>query len=290
MPITIIDPLGNSASNSLVLFEESSTIVYGLGGNDFIITRSGNDTVYGGSGNDHIRTNEGNDYLDGGLGADFMVGGAGDDYYVVDNVDDLVLEFDGGGYDTVYSSVNYVNTIFHLEKIVLDANSTAISIIGQRNSEWLEGNSQDNYIKANWGDDTLLGGAGRDTLLGDWGNDVLTGGTGADSFVFGTDSAFGVVDIGVDTITDFDPSQDKISLSRAAFTKLTNGISFATVTSDALAATNAAFVTYNPSNGKLFYNENASIGGLGNGAQFATLSNLASLTSTDFIVSEQIFS
>jgi len=285
MPITIIDPLGNSASNSLVLFEESSTIVYGLGGNDFIITRSGNDTVYGGSGNDHIRTNEGNDYLDGGLGADFMVGGAGDDYYVVDNVDDLVLEFDGGGYDTVYSSVNYVNTIFHLEKIVLDANSTAISIIGQRNSEWLEGNSQDNYIKANWGDDTLLGGAGRDTLLGDWGNDVLTGGSGADSFGFGTDSAFGVVDIGVDTITDFDPSQDKISLSRAAFTKLTNGISFATVTSDALAATNAAFVTYNRSNGKLFYNENASIGGLGNGGQFATLpANLTGFDGTDFVL------
>jgi Ca2+-binding RTX toxin-like protein len=286
MPITIIDPKGNSASNSLVLFEESSTIVYGLGGNDFIITRSGNDTVYGGSGNDHIRTNEGNDYLDGGLGADFMVGGAGDDYYVVDDVNDLVLEFDGGGYDTVYSSVNYVNSIFHLEKIVLDANSTAISIIGQRNSEWLEGNSQDNYIKANWGDDTLLGGAGRDTLLGDWGNDVLTGGSGADSFGFGTDSAFGVVDIGVDTITDFDPSQDKISLSRAAFTKLTNGISFATVTSDALAATNAAFITYNRSNGKLFYNENGSVGGLGNGAQFATLSNLASLTGADFVLSE----
>ena len=286
MPITIIDPKGNSASDSLVLFEESPTIVYGLGGNDFIITRSGNDTVYGGSGNDHLRTEGGNDYLDGGEGADFMVGGAGNDEYVVDNVSDVVLEFNGGGYDTVYSSVNYVNSIFYLEKIVLEANSAAISIHGQRNSEWLEGNSQDNYIKANWGDDTLLGGVGRDTLLGEWGNDVLTGGTGADSFGFGTDSAFGVVGIGIDTITDFDPSQDKISLSRATFTKLTNGISFATGTSDALAAISAAFITYNRSNGKLFYNENGSLGGLGRGGQFATLPpNLTGLDVTDFVLS-----
>jgi Ca2+-binding RTX toxin-like protein len=286
MSITIIDPKGNSASDSLVLFQESSTVVYGLGGNDFIITRSGNDTVDGGSGNDHIRTNSGDDYLDGGLGADFMVGGIGNDYYVVDNAADVVLEFDGGGYDTVYSSVNYVNSIFYLEKIVLAANSAAISIHGQRNSEWLEGNSQNNYIKANWGDDTLLGGAGRDTLLGEWGNDVLTGGTGADTFGFGTDSAFGIVSIGIDTITDFDPPQDKISLSRATFTKLTSGISFATVTSDALATISAAFITYNRSNGKLFYNENASVGGLGNGGEFATLpANLTGFDGTDFILS-----
>ena len=66
---------------------------------------------------------------------------------------------------------------------------------------------------------------------------------------------------------------------------MTNGISFATVTSDALAATNAAFVTYNPSNGKLFYNENASIGGLGRGGQFATLpANLTGFDGTDFVL------
>jgi len=287
MSITII---GNGDYNFLYHEFNTSVVVSGLGGTDNIITRGGNDTVDGGSGWDTISTGGGNDYLDGGSGADCMVGGTGNDTYIVDDVYDSVWEFSGGGYDTVISSVDYVNDIEFLEKIVLAQGSAAISIRAQRNSEWLEGNSQNNYIKANFGDDTLIGGSGRDTLLGEWGNDVLTGGSCADTFGFGTGTTFGVIPIGIDTITDFNPSQDKISLSRAAFTKLTSSISFATVTSDALAATNAAFITYNRSNGRLFYNENGSLGGLGNGAQFATLSNLASLTGANFVLSEQIFS
>lgn len=307
---------GNEGSD-YIIGGAGNDILYGNEGSDYISGGAGSDSLYGGddndtlnggvgvgddyldggAGNDDLWGNPGNDTLNGGTGVDMMVGGPGDDYYYVDNINDIVVEAGNLGTDTVFSLVNYISTSY-TETIRLGG-SAAIFIRAQQWSELLVGNGQSNIIYANVGDDTVLGGQGNDTLLGEWGNDILVGGLGddsltgawgADTFSFNTGSSFQSIDLGIDTITDFDPSKDTISLSRATFTRLTNGISFATVTSDALAATNAAFITYNRSNGKLFYNENGSVGGLGNGAQFATLSNLASLTGTHFIVSEQIFS
>ncbi|NET17806.1 MAG: hypothetical protein F6K08_35755 [Okeania sp. SIO1H6] len=59
---------------------------------------------------------------------------------------------------------------------------------------------------------------------------------------------------------------------------------FTTVTSDELAATVDAVIVYNISNGNLFYNPNGSDTGFGNGSQFATLTNTASLTADDFFL------
>ncbi len=57
------------------------------------------------------------------------------------------------------------------------------------------------------GNDTLIGGVGNDVLVGNGGNDRLEGGLGHDTFVF-TNVKSG----GVDTIVDFDSTQDKIDL------------------------------------------------------------------------------
>jgi len=299
------DFLFGDDNNDVIYGDEGFDYISGGAGNDFLDGGdntdslgggAGNDSLSGGAGIDRLWGDAGNDTLDGGTNFDVMSGGAGDDYYFVDDVNDIVRESQNSGNDTVFSLVNYISTSC-TETIRLGG--SAISIRAQQWSELLVGNEQSNIIYANVGDDTVLGGQGNDTLLGEWGNDILVGGLGddsltgawcADTFSFNTGSSFRSIDLGIDTITDFDPSQDTISLSRATFTRLTNGISFATVTSDALAATNAAFITYNRSNGKLFYNENGSVGGLGNGGQFATLSNLASLTGANFVLSEQIFS
>jgi Ca2+-binding RTX toxin-like protein len=56
---------------------------------------------------------------------------------------------------------------------------------------------------------TLTGGAGNDVLIAAP-NDALTGGAGADTFVF--NPGFGRV-----TVTDFDPTQDVLSLSHTLF-------------------------------------------------------------------------
>lgn len=57
---------------------------------------------------------------------------------------------------------------------------------------------------------TLTGGAGGDVLVDGAGSDTLTGGAGADVFVLSADGM-------ADTITDFDPAQDRLDLSGWVF-------------------------------------------------------------------------
>ena len=71
------------------------------------------------------------------------------------------------------------------------------------------GNAGNDTINGGSGDDTINGGDGDDTINGGNGDDTLTGGAGDDEFIF--DNSNG--NIGKDTITDFDRSEDKINLS-----------------------------------------------------------------------------
>ena len=62
-------------------------------------------------------------------------------------------------------------------------------------------------IRGGFGADILGGGPGDDIISGGGGDDLLAGGGGADTFVFGA------VDVGRDTITDFDSLKDIIDVS-----------------------------------------------------------------------------
>lgn len=129
--------------------------------------------------------------------------------------------------------------------------------------------------------DWLAGGAGTDLLNGGAGDDILIGGSEADRFAFNTGAAFNSTQLGVDTIVDFNPTAlDRLRLGRATFTALPAGTTlaatrFASVVSDALAATSTATITYNRVNGRLFYNPNGSAAGFAStatgGGQFAQL-------------------
>ena len=120
-----------------------------------------NDTLYGGAGNDTLVGGLGNDYLDGGAGADFMEGGAGDDTYIVNSVNDVILEQANAGYDVVYGSVNTMLSS-QIEELRLlpggDTNGT--------------GNAQDNRMVGNSGDNILDGVTGSDLMEGGQGNDT----------------------------------------------------------------------------------------------------------------------
>jgi Ca2+-binding RTX toxin-like protein len=143
------------------------------------------------------------------------------------------------------------------------------------------GSNQENILSGNAGNDKITGLAGNDIISGGVGNDVLSGGAGKDSFVFDTQTVFNVAD-GRDRILDFSRRQDRIVLDRTTFTAVRKQVSFATVTSIAEAESSTALITYVRSQGRLCYNENGAIAGLGNGGLFAILKNPSNLTAASF--------
>lgn len=106
---------------------------------------------------------EGNDTLDGAAGVDTLYGGLGNDSYIVDNINDSVVENIGEGTDTVYSSVSYTLKS-NVENIILTGNST-IDATGNALDNIITGNSSNNILKGSLGNDTLMGDAGDDTYL-----------------------------------------------------------------------------------------------------------------------------
>jgi Ca2+-binding RTX toxin-like protein len=133
------------------------------------------------------------------------------------SIADLQLDLSGGGWVSLPDVGPVTTLIFHVNGPVgsnYQIDDFSYSLVGKLDGTYgddlLIGNSDPNYLLGNSGNDTILGGGGRDVLVGGSGNDILTGGMDADTFVFRAVPAIGS---GQDTITDFTPGQDKISLS-----------------------------------------------------------------------------
>jgi Ca2+-binding RTX toxin-like protein len=129
------------------------------------------------TGSQNFTGGAGDDTLSGGDGDDTLIGGAGDD------------TLDGGD-----------------QKDVLEGGAGDDLLKGGRQNDTLDGGAGDDILAGGQGNDTLVGGEGDDILAGGRGDDTLTGGAGADTFV----QSFR--ETGVDTITDFNPSEDTINL------------------------------------------------------------------------------
>jgi trimeric autotransporter adhesin len=252
------------------------------------VTGTGND-----SNNTIVGYGVGNNLIDGGIGADTMIGGAGNDIYIVDNIGDTVTENAGEGTDTVLSSVTF-SLGANIENLDL-ADTGNINGTGNNLSNEIIGNSGDNALSGGDGNDTIYGGLGNDTLDGGAGNDLLYGGVGDDVFVFGDSSFIAAVITGTDNIADFTANQDKIQLSKLAFSALStmpigaggsllNPGDFVSVTNATQSAAEAstAAIIYNSETGGLFYNANLAAAGVGNGGQFAQLGAGLNLNNTDF--------
>jgi serralysin len=166
---------------------------------------------------------------------------------------------------------------------ILFGTNCADRISGAAGDDYIRGGNGNDILFGNTGNDSLIGGKGNDTLVGGAGNDILTGGTGKDRFLFGSDALFHAVDLGIDRLTDFDPTADRIGLSKVTFNVLGNlRDSFATISDDAAAAISTGSIVYNTSNGKLFYNPDGAIDGFVNGGQFANLLNAPELSARNF--------
>jgi serralysin len=173
------------------------------------------------------------------------------------------------------TSTNYRGTISGTR---LAYGARVENAIGTNSPDQIMGNSLNNWLVGGSGNDSIWGGAGDDIIGGAAGNDILIGQDGADDFWLG---GFGnsFEPSGIDWVLDFSPG-DKLSLSQATFTALTNvADQFAEARVNEEIST--GLIVYNPSTGNLFYNPNGNEVGFGTGGYFASIYGSTTLTAAD---------
>lgn len=206
-----------------LLGDATAETIVGGASTDVIMALAGNDVVVGGDGDDVLSGGAGDDVLNGGRGADSLVGGKGDDRYLVDDVGDLVYEFDEEGVDQVFASISYTLQDVSVENLRLSG-TAAIDGTGTAFANVIMGNAAANSLTGLGGNDRLSGGAGDDHLDGGAGADFLAGGAGADLFVFAAAADSGID--GRDRILDFKSGVDRIDLSALGVTGIVEGRRF----------------------------------------------------------------
>ncbi len=181
--------------------------------------------LIGGEDGDTLIGRAGNDTLDGGVGADTLDGGEGSDTYIVDDVNDTVVEAGAGPLgdeqDTVISSISYVLGD-GVENLRLASGAGAINATGNAYDNVISGNESANTLDGGLGTDvadygasssgvtvdlvagtglggdaegdvlsnieSVTGSAHADVLTGDGGANALSGGAGDDTLTGGAGS------------------------------------------------------------------------------------------------------
>ena len=310
------DPLGDA---DLIDAGDGNDRIYGGGGDDIVDGGAGNDTIDGGLGanalvgldgddlflNDPGQTGFGNSY-DGGIGFDTV------DYRASVGSQNAAGTFVGVTLDLSVAAIPLVPAA----ALIPDAFLSVEQVIGTRFGDAMTGGAAAGAagggvtppqtdaaglpilnpvtglpVPMNFafngylGNDTLDGGDGLDSLTGGGGADTLSGGLSADQFIFDAEIVAGVVD----TVTDFTVAQaDRIVLDRSAFTRLNagtalNGVEFRSGAGITTANTAAQRIIYDTTTGGLYYDGDGT-GTAYTSTRFATLTNLAALTTAQFIV------
>ena len=90
--------------------------------NDVFVGSAQRDVVHSEFGNDSLTGGGGNDHLNGGAGNDTLNGGLGDDEFVIDSVNDIIVEAAGQGIDVIFSPITYTLTQANVEELYLWGN------------------------------------------------------------------------------------------------------------------------------------------------------------------------
>ncbi|NBR40337.1 MAG: hypothetical protein EBT93_13130, partial [Alphaproteobacteria bacterium] len=179
----VVTELANEGTDTI-----QSTITYTLADNLENLTLLGSAAINGtgNSANNILTGNAAANVLNGNGGTDSLIGGRGNDTYIVDSIEDIIIE-NGlrADVDSVQSSVSWILGT-NLENLILTGSS---DINGT-------GNNLNNAISGNSANNILDGGNG--------GTDHLTGLEGADIFRFSTGlSRSRLLNSTADHITDF---------------------------------------------------------------------------------------
>ncbi|EXB49421.1 hemolysin-type calcium-binding repeat family protein [Acinetobacter baumannii 146457] len=140
----------------------TENIILGPSQRDAELLGQDNTNAYGNSLDNLLIGNSGNNILDGGQGVDTLIGGTGDDIYVLDSINDRVIEKSMEGIDTIETSVSLPGLAENIENLTLIGNDTLTAT----------GNNLNNIIKGNSASNTLDGRAGADLLIGGMGDDL----------------------------------------------------------------------------------------------------------------------
>jgi Ca2+-binding RTX toxin-like protein len=146
-----------------------------------------------GSANLNAAGNDLDNRLRGNDGINILTGRKGNDTYVVQSSDDVVVELQDEGIDTVEANCTYSLAGFeHVENLTLigtqDYNATGNDrpnvITGNYGENILDGRAGADVLDGGDSSDTLHGGAGDDVLKGGIYHDTLDGGTGVNTAAF----------------------------------------------------------------------------------------------------------
>ncbi|MDX2258386.1 MAG: hypothetical protein NW205_05660 [Hyphomicrobiaceae bacterium] len=216
----ILDPRAGLVTGT----DNSETITGSFTGSAIV-----NDTIDAGDGSDTVYGFDGDDTINSGFGNDTMYGGTGNDTYMIDDVDDLVVELPGeGSNDTVMTTFTYTLTAnVETGRLVganpanltgnggnntLTGNEAANTLMGMAGNDTLIGGGDIDLLMGGTGIDTLNGGDGNDIINGGNGRDLITGGAGADDFDYNARNETGRTAASRDRIFDFLKGVDDIDL------------------------------------------------------------------------------
>jgi VCBS repeat-containing protein len=243
------NPDGSAPAGQTITGTNGDETLTGTIGDDIINALGGDDVVDGGGGADHINGGDGNDQLLGRAGNDVIDGGNDDDFL-----------FGGDGNDQLLGQAGNDN------------------LFGEAGNDQLSGGDGNDNLDGGDGVDALVGGTGDDFLSGGAGSDMLTGGDGADAFFFQLPSD------GPDQITDFVSGTDTILIRASGFGgDLFAGGPVSLVSgSDPTASDASGQFLYDTDDGRLLWDADGT--GAGAAVLVATLSNVPTLTTSDFVV------
>jgi len=197
------DTLSGQVGDDRLMGRDGADLLLGGAGADELSGGGGADVLRGGTGGDWLEGNADDDRLFGDAGDDQLFGGDGNDRLVGGAGDDLL---DGGdGRDVLQGKGGDDRLIGGPGADRLSGGAGDDQLLGGTGSDRLRGGGGNDRLWGGAGDDRLLGRAGQDWLQGGEGDDQLTGGGGRDRYVFAEDH-------GDDSITDFNPDQDRIQL------------------------------------------------------------------------------
>ncbi len=218
----------------------------GADGNDNLFGGTGNDSLIGGLGNDTLDGGLGTDTLNGGVGDDTYIIDSATDTITeatnsgIDTVRSSVPYTLGVNLENLrLTGTRGINGTGNSLNNIVFGNIANNTLNGRAGDDTLDGNLGNDTLNGDGGNDSLQGGPGNEVLNGGSGNDILigvfpgsplppglgetdtlTGGVGVDRFVLGdainvyyddkntTNAGFG----DLATITDFNPSEDRIEL------------------------------------------------------------------------------